>query len=317
MMPWLSRLIDRVAIQGAAARMPDPDGRDPHLAEALQLIESAEFIPPKVEAAAVQFKDGNRICFATPRPGPFAENNMVHGRFYRCAQSWSQRPTVVLLHGWNDLLNHRFRFPTMAGQINGTGFNAATLEVPFHFQRRPRQLGAWSNFLCPDVLRTAEAIGQAVAEVRAFAEWLRQQGCPAVGLMGVSLGGLLTGLTIANDNRFACGALLVPVARLDRLLQEAAFCAGIRRALKGQPIASDKLNLTHLRPAIPREDILLIEATHDLFVPPATTEELWRCWDEPEIWRLPYGHISVLRAPDLNGRIIRWMTPRLLALASK
>jgi hypothetical protein len=77
------------------------------------------------------------------------------------------------------------------------------------------------------------------------------------------------------------------------------------------------LNLTEALPAIPKENILLIESLHDLFVPAEVMEQLWRAWDQPEIWRLRHGHISVLVAPGLSGRIIRWMTPRLRAPAAK
>jgi dienelactone hydrolase len=317
MMPGLSRLIDWVAIRGAASRMPQADGRDPHLVEARRLMESPEFVPAKVEAAKVQFSGVNRLQFETPCPGPFAENNVVHGRLYRCAGRWQEQPTVLLLHGWNDVIHHRWRFPRMAGQLNRDGFNAATLEAPFHFQRRPRRLGAWGNFLCPDLLRTVEAMRQALTEILAFAEWLRQQGCPATGLMGVSLGGWLAGLAVSGEARFSCAVLLVPVVRMDRLLQEAAFCESIRQALKGQSAGADKLNLTQFRPAISKENILLIEALHDAFVPTETTEELRRAWDGPDIWRLRHGHISVLAAPGLNRRIIGWMAPRLRAQALK
>ena len=317
MMAVLSRLIDRSAIYLAAARMPRPDGRDARLAEAQKVMDSPDFIPAEVEAAKVQFTGAVGLHFETPRPGAFAENNTVHGRFYRCAERWQERPTVLLLHGWNDATNHYVLFPRLAAQFNRNGFNAATLEAPFHFQRRPRQLGAWSNFLCPDILRTVEAVRQTVSETRAFAEWLRQQGCPAVGLMGVSLGGWLAGLTVCHDALFSCAVLLVPVARLDRLLEEAAFCRGIRLAWKGRRVAAGKLNLTEVRPAIPRQNILLIEAVHDLFVPAESMEELWRAWDQPDIWRLRHGHISVLAAPGLHGRIIGWMAPRLRAPAAK
>jgi pimeloyl-ACP methyl ester carboxylesterase len=317
MMAGLSRLIDRTAIYFAAARMPRPDGRDPRLTEAQQVIDSPDFIPAEVEAAKVQFTGAVGFRFETPRPGAFAENNTVHGRLYRCAERWQERPTVLLLHGWNDAINHYFRFPFLAAQFGRHGFNAATLEAPFHFQRRPRQLGAWSNFLCPDILRTVEAARQAVAETRSFAAWLRQQGCPAVGLLGVSLGGWLAGLAVCHDARFSCAVLLVPAARLDRLLEEAAFCRGIRLAWKGRRVIVGKLNLTEGRPALPRQNILLIEAVHDLFVPVETMEELWRAWEQPEIWRLRHGHISVLAAPGLHGRIIRWMAPRLSAHAAK
>jgi dienelactone hydrolase len=317
MMAALSRLIDRTAIYLAAVRMPRADGRDFHLEEAQRVIESADFIPAEVEAAKVQFSGAVGLRFATPRPGAFEENNTVRGRLYRCAGRWQERPTVILLHGWNDGTDHYLRFPRLAAQFNRNGFNAATLEAPFHFQRRPRQLGAWSNFLCPDIMRTVEAVRQSGSETRAFAAWLRQQGCPAVGLLGVSLGGWLAGLTVCYDARFACAVLLVPVARLDRMLEEAAFCRDIRLAWKGRRVEAGKLNLTEVRPAIPRQYILLIEAIHDLFVPPETMEELWRVWDQPEIWRLRHGHISVLAAPGLHGQIVRWMAPRLRGEVAK
>jgi dienelactone hydrolase len=313
----LCRLLDWSAIRFAAARMPQPDGRDSRLAEAQQLIARPDFIPAQAEAAKVQFSDAIQFHFETPQAGPFTENNTVHGRLYRCTERWQDHPTVLLLHGWNDAINHHFRFPRLAAEFNRHGLNAATLELPFHFQRRPRQLGAWSNFLCPDILRTVEAARQAVAETRAFAEWLRQEGCSSVGLLGVSLGGWLAGLAVCHDARFACAVLLTPVARLDRLLEEVAFCRGIRFAWKGERVVTGKLNLTENRPAIPARNILLIEAVHDLFVPVETMEELWRAWEQPDIWRLRHGHLSVLAAPRLNGQIIRWMAPHLRAHAAK
>jgi dienelactone hydrolase len=317
MMAGLFKLLDRSAMRFAASRMPQPDGRDPRLAEARELIDRPDFIPKATEAAKVQFAGQNQFHFETPHPGPFAENNTVHGRFYRCGQHWQDRPTALLLHGWNDKINPHFLFPLAARQFNRDGLNAATLEAPFHFQRRPRQLGAWSNFLSPDILRTVQATRQAVAEMRAFAEWLRQQGCPAVGLLGVSLGGWLAGLAVCHDARFACGVLLVPAASMDRIVENAPFCQGIRQTLNGRKFSAGKLNLTESRPVIPKENILLIEAVHDLFVPAETTEQLWRAWDQPEIWRLRHGHLSVLVAPGLAGRIVRWMTPRLRSQAAK
>lgn len=313
MIAGLFKLLDWTAIRLAEAKMPKPDGRDPHLAEARELIGSPAFLSAKVEAADVQFIDGERFQFQSPYPGHHPINSMAHGRLYRCGESWRERPTVILMHGWNDVINHTLRFPMMSRQFNRSGFNAATLTAPFHFQRRPRHLGAWGNFLCPDILRMVEAVRQAVAETRAFAQWLREQGCPGVGLFGVSLGGCLAGLTICHDAGFACAVLLVPAASLDKMLEEAFFFRGIREALKGEKAPGGKLNLTENVPVIPRENVLLIEALYDLFVPVAAMEELWRHWREPEIWRLRQGHISVLAAPGLSGRIIGWMSPRLLA----
>jgi hypothetical protein len=72
-----------------------------------------------------------------------------------------------------------------------------------------------------------------------------------------------------------------------------------------------RLNLILYTPVIPKENILLIEGIHDLFLERQSIEELWQKWEQPEIWRLPHGHISGLFVPGLMGRVLRWLSPRL------
>src|SRR5258706_6225095 len=74
---------------------------------------------------------------------------------------------------------------------------------------------------------------------------------------------------------------------------------------------STRLNLIVSTPVIPKENILLIEGIHDLFGERQTMEDLWQKWEQPEIWRLPHGHISALFVPDLTGRVLRWLALRL------
>jgi hypothetical protein len=71
--------------------------------------------------------------------------------------------------------------------------------------------------------------------------------------------------------------------------------------------------LTWSQPVIPKENILLIQGRHDLFVESEQTGELWQKWDQPEIWRLPHGHISWLFAPGITSRMLNWLAPRLQA----
>jgi hypothetical protein len=63
----------------------------------------------------------------------------------------------------------------------------------------------------------------------------------------------------------------------------------------------------------PKESILLTEGIYDLFAEAQPIEELWHKWQQPEIWRLPHGHISGLFAPGLMGRVLGWLAPRLEA----
>ena len=71
------------------------------------------------------------------------------------------------------------------------------------------------------------------------------------------------------------------------------------------------LNLTLSQPVIPKENILLIQGRYDLFVEAEQTEELWQKWGQPEIWRLPQGHISTVLIPGFTDRSLRWLSPRL------
>jgi dienelactone hydrolase len=287
------------------------------LEEAQGLLQNLDFSPAEMMPAAIEFAGPANFRFASPRPTAHAVNNVVHGRLYRCDDHWRQKPVILLLHGWNDSLNHHFYFPRHARQLNRMGLNAATLQLPWQFDRRPRELGAWGNFLCADVLHTVEATLQAMADIRAFINWLTEQACPFVGLWGVSMGAWLAGLTLCHDSRIGAAVLTVPVARLDRLIEEAAFCETIRCALQDRRVDLHKLNLVSNRPAIARENILLVEAEHDLFVARENVEDLWRAWDKPEIWRFRSGHISVLWVPGLSNRVVRWIAAKAGEHAAK
>lgn len=79
------------------------------------------------------------------------------------------------------------------------------------------------------------------------------------------------------------------------------------------------LNLTRIHPAISKKNILVIEGAYDLMCPQSDVEDLWQMWGQPDIWRLPYGHTGVCCGfvPGLNGRVLRWLTPRLNAATAK
>jgi hypothetical protein len=90
----------------------------------------------------------------------------------------------------------------------------------------------------------------------------------------------------------------------------------MRKALEKQKAAREALdktpmNLTLSLSVIPKENILLIQGRHDLLVEAEQTEELWQKWNQPEIWRLPHGHLSWMFTPGLTGSVLRWLSPRL------
>jgi len=172
----------------------------------------------------------------------------------------------------------------------------------------------WPNYL----LMVEMEYAQAVAEIRALTGWLLGEGCPAVALWGNSYGGALAGLTACHDARLSAVVLVAPGLDMNVFLSAAKQIVwpGLREELLRQQPACDALNrtalnLTTMRPRLPRENILLIEAIHDLFVDRKSMEALWHAWGKPDIWRLPHGHASKSLLPGLTGRVLRWLVPRL------
>ena len=293
--------------RGPLARGPAGD-----LDQALQFLNGPDFIPAGSRPAQIQFDGPLHFRFPTPRPGDIARNNVVYGRLYRCGGRWQARPVVILLHGAGDFPNHRFGFPLVARYCNRRGLNAATLELPCHFQRRPHQVVEWQYLL------SAQTIAQGVAEVRALTGWLLGEGCPAVALAGASYGAWFAGLAACHDARLASAVLIVPRVDMHQvsLLAERLLWPRTRELLRGRRTAYEALDRTALslvvsQPVIPRENILLIAGRHDLLVGSEPVEELWQAWGRPDCWWLPHGHLSMFGAVGLAGRVADWLNPRL------
>ena len=310
----LTKPLDWLAIQlgwSSVRRSPVIVRSGAELAAALSSCEwTTEFVTPPTDLALTE-----RMAFhftsllATPWPA----NNTVHGRLFPCGADWRQRPTVVLLHGWNGELQFATHFPYWARKLRRVGVNAAMIELPYHGRRRPRGPGAVTNFISGDVLRVLEATRQALADVRALVAWLAGQGCPAVGLWGVSLGAWLSGLLACIEPRLQFAVLLSPVADIERAVGELAFCEPIRRALANTPVPLRALNLAAQQPRLPPDRILILKSEHDLLAPAQTIEELWEAWRRPELWRLPHGHISVLLDWVVLERTVRWIGKKAVA----
>ena len=175
--------------------------------------------------------------------------------------------------------------------------------------------------LYSNCLQFAEATAQAIAKIRALTGWLLGEGCPAVALWGYSQGAWHAGMAVCRDARLASVVLGCPAVRMIPWAEQWAVRPRVRTRLPMLREVSEKLNLTAMnlltaQPVIPGKNILVIEAFHDLMIcPKDDTEDLWQSWGQPEIWRLPHGHVTLGLgfAPGLTGRILRWLSPRLNA----
>ncbi len=126
------------------------------------------------------------------------------------------------------------------------------------------------------------------------------------------------GFAVEDWQKLAAAVLAVPGVAVNYSITERIIWHRVREAMRRQRSVFERLNqtpvnLTLLRPAILRKNILLIEAIHDLRAPKEDIERLWQAWAQPDIWRLPHGHHSWIFTPGLTRRVFDWLAPRLEA----
>lgn len=190
--------------------------------------------------------------------------------------------------------------------------------LPFHMERTPD--GTWSGerFLSSDLVASIEALRQAVAETRALIAWLREQGAPAVGIWGMSLGGWVAGLVATLEPDLGGVALWAPLASPSDVLWESRVARDLREGVLAGGLEPDDevLRVERLAPgrsplAVPRERLLLVGGIHDRIIHADSMARLARAWNADVHWT-PHGHISLMAAPrparitvDFLGRGLR------------
>lgn len=280
----------------------------PHWEEAQQLLNDRDFFCDFAQTPSdVKWTSNTHLQFTSQLETPWPETKTVHAQFHRCSEDWQKKPTVVLVHGWNDELGYVYRQPVLARKLVKAGVNSAMLELPMHLHRRPRRPDAVNDFISEDVFATVLAAREAICDVRAFIAWLRAQGSPHIGVWGVSLGGWLSGLVACHDSNVDSLALMVPAAKMDLAVQQLEFCSLLKNALKNSSLDLGKLNLPRYRPKVAPEKTLIIEAEYDLFAAKEAIEETVAAWG-CAIWRTPHAHISSVFSLPLMNRTVEWLS---------
>lgn len=121
------------------------------------------------------------------------------------------RPAVILLHGYRCgqfALEERI-WPVQ--WLYDRGMDVALMVLPFHAVRAKR--GPYM-FPSGDPRITVEGFRQIMLDVRTLAAELRERGCSAVGVMGMSLGGYASGLLATIDDKVDFAAPIIPCASI-------------------------------------------------------------------------------------------------------
>ena len=289
-----SLLARGVVIDEAAFRPTAAEARVPEFFR----LEAAKFVyefePVRVTDRYVVAK----VRFPSPIVSDDVENNTVHCEFFRPVGA-GKRPAVIVLH----ILGADFALSRyLAARLADRGVAALFLKLPYYGERRP--LDGKKRFLSDDIGRSVLSMRQGVCDVRRAAAWLASQPDVApekIGVTGISLGGIVSALTVAVDPALQRGAFLLAGGDLARVLWQMPEGTKYRELwLKSGRTFADFKALTDPFDPLTYADrlkgkrLMMIAGNVDDVIPPESATALWNAAGRPPIHWYDCGHYSAV-----------------------
>ena len=207
------------------------------------------------------------------------------------------RPVAILVHGYmmGQLAVDERVWPIRA--LDVLGLDSALFVLPFHGRRAEPGRGGRPEFPGREPRFAGEGFRQAVTELRELAGYLRQRGHPAVGLLGMSLGGYTAALAATVDPGFDFLVPIIPLASLADFAREHGElpAAPEPRALEYELLERVYRHVSPVGrlPLIASERVLVIGAKADRITPLSHARRLathfrapLAAWHGGHLWQL-------------------------------
>ena len=158
--------------------------------------------------------------FFAPLAERYARGPENHAAGVRFLTSGAERPVAILIHGYmaGSYPVEQRVWPLL--RFLRSGYDVALFTLPFHGVRaNPARRGA-PEFPGSDPRFSNEGFRQVIADLRNFVSWLKAEGRPAVGVMGMSLGGYTAALLATVEPGLAFCVPVIPLASLADFVRE-------------------------------------------------------------------------------------------------
>lgn len=222
------------------------------------------------------------------------ENQRVHARWWKHHER--NAPTLIALHGWSMGDQRLNSLAFMTGHLYELGYDVVLMELPYHGRRK----GSFerSPFPSLDIVRTNEAMGQAISDLRELRLFLEAHGAHSIGCIGMSLGGYIGALWASLD-RLDRLVALVPLASLNdlawKLISQEYSTAVLKQHGVTRAVVEAMLSIhspLRFQLKVPKAETLIIAGRKDELIPAKHPKALWAHWGEPEMHWFRGGHLA-------------------------
>jgi hypothetical protein len=234
----------------------------------------------------------------------YAANRTAHARVFR--HTGSPRPWIMCVPGYRmggvaiDIVG--FQVAWLFGRL---GLNVLIPVLPFH---GPRRVGRRSGdgYMTGDFIDTIHAQAQTLWDLRRLLTWIRAQDAPAVGVYGVSLGGLTAAMLASLESDLGCVVAGMSPACFAGLMRDNSP-ALVRRLIEylGFPwdVVEQLLRVVSplaVSPRVAHERRFLFAGIADSLAPRSQAMALWRHWGRPRLAWYPGSHSSFMVEPAVR-----------------
>jgi pimeloyl-ACP methyl ester carboxylesterase len=203
-----------------------------------------------------------------------ASNATACARLY--AHPRRGHPAILLVHGY---MGGPYAVESRVWPVSWLyrrGLDVALTVLPFHGPRAGGTLRP--AFPASDPRVTVEGFRQAMWDLRSLVHWLKDRGAPAVGVMGMSLGGYTSALLATVEREVAFAVPVVPLASIADFAREGGRLVGTdeEKLLQHAAIEAAHRVISPLSraPKTPRERIKIIAGEADRITPIAHARRL-------------------------------------------
>jgi dienelactone hydrolase len=229
----------------------------------------------------------DRVTFPSPVESPHVENNTVHAEYYHPAKP-GRFPGVIVLDitGGDQSLSRM-----IATYLAQNDVAALFVQMAYYGPRRPP--GSKLRLLSTNIPHSMAAVRQTVFDIRVASAWLasRPNVDPRrVGILGTSLGSFMATLVAETEPRLDRVVLLLgggglvdafydhPQAKPYRTAYE--LFGGTKDKVKDLIAPVDPITMAD---KLKGRNVLMVCASRDEIVPPASSKALWEAMGQPQI----------------------------------
>jgi hypothetical protein len=257
-----------------------------------------------------------RLTYPSPVVTPYAVNNTVTAYFF-LPPGPGPHPAMIVLHEWNaGSTKGAFQ---LAQAINRAGVAALVVVEPYSLNRKPRGPGEEgrddTRILSGNVPHMVGALRQAVLDARRGLDYLAKR--PDIdpnrlGIAGISLGGVLSGITAGVDSRIKVALTIVGGADFAKGFWDGLLTRPYRRQILRSgytydtyqaamaPVdAANWLPQRHFDP----ENVLMINGHYDLVILPDQAKALAKDFGGTHIVWLNTGHYGAAYSANAAAKL--------------